>query len=344
MARISQSQMAKLFRRLATSYHAGIDIRTILKKETEIGSTAYRLKSKVVADQVAAGSSLAEAMEGTNGYFPELAISVVHAGERGGRLEDSFSRLSDHYSNLVEFRNRMLMSLAWPAFELALAILLVGLFMVLGDNIYRMLEFEPIDWLWMGSTTGNVIAYFVLVTLLLTGITVLVIGTTKGWFGSLPMRIARRIPLIGNTIEALALSRFAWTMAVAENAGMNPIEMAQLSLRSTENYYYKQHEPKVSRQLQQGQRFYKTLKSTGVFPEDLLTYVDNGETAGELAEAMHRASELYQARADMNLKLIGTIGFVLMLLFVGAVVLFIAVTVVGAYTNLLNNMSQPGWH
>ncbi len=152
------------------------------------------------------------------------------------------------------------------------------------------------------------------------------------------MRIARQIPLIGKTIEAMALSRFAWTMSVAENAGMNPIEIAQLSLRATENYFYKQFEPQVCRALQAGDLYYPTLKRTEAFPDDLLIYVDNGETAGELAESMDRASREFQERADNNLKLIGTIGFVCMLIFVGLVVLFIAVFAMQQYVNLLNNL------
>ncbi len=160
MSKISQNQMAKLFQRLATSYTAGIDIRSILKRETETGSTGYRLKAAKVANEVANGKSLAEAMKATGGYFPELAISVVHAGERGGRLEQSFRRLADHYSNLVSFRNRFLIALAWPAFELLVAILLVGGMMAICDWIFGSLEMEKINWLFMGSTVGNVAGLF----------------------------------------------------------------------------------------------------------------------------------------------------------------------------------------
>ena len=225
MSKISQNQMAKLFQRLATSYTAGIDLRAIIKRETETGSTGYRLKAKQVARGIANGMTMAEAMRGTDGYFPELAISVVHAGERGGRLEDSFRRLADHYGNLVTFRNRFLIALAWPAFELLVAIVLVGAMMAICDWIFTSLEMEKINWLLMGSTIGNVIAYFVLVFTLMGGFVVLAIGTGRGWFGTFPMKVARQIPLIGKTIEAMALSRFAWTMSVAENAGMNPLEI-----------------------------------------------------------------------------------------------------------------------
>lgn len=340
MSRISQSQLAKFFRRLATSYTAGIDVRTILMKESETGSSHYRNRSRTVAQGVSDGKSLADAMREVDGYFPELAISVVHAGEKGGRLEESFRRLADHYQNLVTFRNRLLAALAWPLFELFIAILMVGLMMAVCDWIFSQLDMKPINWFLMGSTTGNVIAYFVLVVLFFTGLFLLFRGIGLGWFGDYPMRIARRIPIVGKTIECLAMSRFAWTVSVAENAGMTPMEVASLALSSTENYYYKQHEPKICRLLEKGKSYYQSLAATQAFPDDLLVYVDNGETAGELAEAMDRASVEFQERADLNLKVLGTIGFVLMLGFVAFMVLAIVVFAMQQYLNILSGIGN----
>ena len=338
MARMSQSQLANLFKRLATSYTAGINIRAAFQREAETGSPAYRTKARQIQKQLGVGRPLAESMADTNGYFPELAISVVKAGERGGRLEESFARLGKHYGDLVSFRNKFLAAIAWPAFEMIFAIFILGGMMVLCDWIFDSMEMEKFNWLGMGSTTGNVIAYFVMVFLLFAGLTTLILGTSRGWFGTLPMRIAMKIPLIGKTIECLALSRFAWTMSVAENAGMSAIETVQLALRSTENFFYKQLEPEVCRGIQRGQQFYPTLKATNAFPQDLLIYVDNGETAGELAESMDRASHELQARAELNLKTIGTIGFVMMILFVAGLVLAIAVFAVQQYVNMLNSL------
>ena len=338
MTKITMSQMAKLFHRLATSYTAGIDIRSAYQRESQTGSPAYRTKAQQIYKQLGGGQPLAEAMANTNGYFPELAISVVKAGERGGRLEESFARLSKHYGDLVAFRSKFLAAIAWPAFELFAAIMIVGGLMAICDSIFETMEMEKFDWFMMGSTVGNVIAYFVLVFLFFAVFTAIVVGTARGWFGTMPMRIALKIPLIGKTIECLALSRLAWTMSVAENAGMNAIETAQLALRSTENFYYMNLEPVISRNLQQGHPFYETFKATKAFPEDLLIYIDNGERAGELSESMDRASHELQARAELNLKAIGTIGFVLMILFVAAVVLVILVFAVQQYVNMLNSL------
>lgn len=340
MAKISMSQMAKLFHRLATTYTAGIDLRAAYALEAKTGNSKYRANAKEINRQLGEGKSLAESMDHLNGYFPNLAISVVKAGERGGRLEESFARLSQHYTALVSFRNKFLASIAWPLFELTFAILIVGLFIYLCDSLYSAMGMEVIDWFGMGSTLKNVAAYFVLVLLFFSFAAFVSVGSVRGWFGSVPLRIAMRIPLIGKTIQCLALSRFAWTLSVAENAGMNAIETAQLALRSTENHYYTSLESVVCHNLQQGHQFYKTFQATGSFPEELITFIKNGEISGELSESMNRASTELQAKAEINLKAISVIGFVLTMLLVGALVLAILIFAMQAYLNILNNAAN----
>ena len=69
--------------------------------------------------------------------------------------------------------------------------------------------------------------------------------------------------------------------------------------------------------------------------------IDNGETAGQLAESMALISEDYQKRAEANLEAIGKIGFILMMLFVGGLVAFILIFAISQYANLINGLAQP---
>jgi len=253
-------------------------------------------------------------MKSLDGYFPELAIAVVMAGEAGGRLDESFGRLANHYKSLVEFRSNFLRAISWPVFQLAVCVLLVGIMIPLLNWV--MGEELAIDWFGMGSTTGNLLLYIFVVTFFFGSLAVLIIGSIKGWFGTLPMRIARRVPLLGKTIECLALSRMAWTMSVAENAGMDALENARLSLGATENYFYESLEEEVCEDLRSGETFYKTYQATDAFPQDYLDYIDVGETAGELAETMDRASRDLQAKADQNMQILSKIGFALTFAFV----------------------------
>ena len=320
MAKISHNQLAKLFHRLGTSYSAGIDLVSSYEKEKGIASATYRRKSALIHQNLKQGESLAEAMASTD-YFPALTLAVVRAGEKSGRLEDSFERLARHYDSLVKFRSRFLASIAWPMFELLASVGLVGLLILVMHFV--MVDIgggEPIDWFGMGSTTGNFLLYCGVMLLFFGSVFLAVWGSYKGWFGSLPMRIARRVPVLGKTIEYLSLSRFSWAMSAAENAGMDVMDTGQLSLNATENYYYQAIIPEVLHDLRKGRSFTSTFRDTAAFPEEFIIHVENGELSGNLSENMANASSEYQHKAETNLKIISTIGFVLMMGFVAIVI------------------------
>jgi len=266
------------------------------------------------------GDSLTKAMSSTEEYFPALTLAVVEAGEKSGRLEDSFNRLAKHYDNLVKFRSRFIQAISWPVFELVASVFVIGLMiLIMHWVIVNIGGGDPIDWFGMGSTTGNFLLYCGVMLLFFGTIAFVVWGSMRGWFGTLPMRIARRVPLIGKTVECLSLSRFAWAMSAAENAGMDVLETGKLSLNATENYYYQMVIPEVLHDLQKGKSFTKTYRATEAFPEEFITYIENGETAGKLAENMARASNDLQEKAEANLKIISDIGFVMMMGFVGII-------------------------
>ncbi len=320
MAKISHKQLSKLFQRLATSYTAGIDLVSSYEKEKRISGTMYRKKADQIHQSLKSGDSLTHAMSSTENYFPPLTLAVVQAGEKSGRLEDSFNRLAKHYDNLVKFRNRFLTAISWPVFELVASVFVIGLMiLVMHWVMVDIGGVDPIDWFGMGSTTGNFLLYCAVVLLFFGSIFFVVWGSMRGWFGTLPMRIARRTPLIGKTVECLALSRFAWAMSAAENAGMDVLETGKLSLNATENYYYQMVIPEVLHDLRKGISFTKTFQLTEAFPEEFITYIENGETAGKLAENMARASNDLQEKAESNLKIISDIGFVMMMGFVGII-------------------------
>ena len=334
--------MAKLFHRLATSYSAGIDLLSIYNDETKISNGIYRSKSKQIRDRLADGDSLTESMTGADGYFPDLALAVVRAGEKSGRLEDSFARLSKHYENLVKFRSKFLTAIAWPTFELLASVGLIGLLILIMHWVMVDIGgIDPIDWFGMGSTTGNFLLYCGVVLAIAAMVFLVIYGSLKGWYGSLPMRIARRVPLLGKTIEDLALARFAWAMSATENAGMDVLEIGKLSLDATENYYYKKVIPEVLYDLRKGNSFAETFGATEAFPDELLISISNGERAGKLAETMQHASVEFQERAESNLQIISKIGFMLMM---GFVAIVIGVTVIMLFQKLylepLQNIQQ----
>lgn len=287
-----------------------------------------------LAGQLGDGRSLAESMRSLNGTFPPLVLSIVRAGEAGGRLEESFSKLAHHYEELVRFRNRFLQAIAWPVFELVAAVFIFGLLIAVMGWLLESQGMKSIDWFGFGwDAAGNFRFYCFLVIVAFGTFALLVFGTLQGWFGLLPMRIARRIPLVGKTIECLALSRLAWSLSIADHAGMNPVEASRLALEATQNYYYQSQSKRIEVSLVQGHSYYRSFGESDVFPEEFLTYIHTGEVAGQFAETMERASNNLQATAEQNLKAISSIGFVMVIVFVGILMGFAIIT---TWTKIFN--------
>ncbi len=311
MPGISKKKLADLCHRIATSYKAGIDILTIWKRESLSGSPRHRMAMGKVVQCVSTGQTVAEGMRATDGYFPELACSIAEAGEKGGRLERSFFLLQHHYDTIVKFRRDMLGRLAWPIMELVGAVVIIGL-MILGMGWATAMNenAEPVDWLGLGwSTMQYFWAWVTLVIVFFGSLAVLIYGSMVGWFGDLPMKIARKVPLLGKTIQIFSLARFAWVLAAVYDAGMNTIHGVSLAFRSTQNFFYEQFEEPVKQRLQSGMQLTDALRMTGAFPDDFLMYMDNGEMTGEIPESMTRLAEQYTAEAEKNLNLISRIMF-----------------------------------
>ena len=309
-------------------------MRSIWERESTQGSSAFRRAASTIKDQVGKGRPLAEAMDACEKYFPPLCIAVVKAGEMGGRLERSFKTLGEYYDQIVQFRRGLLKRVAWPLFQLVAAIVILGLLiLVMGWLTSFVPNAEPIDWLGLGWSTAQYFwGYVFCVTLVIGSLVGLVWAVKSGLLGDAPMRIARRIPVIGPTIEMFSLARFAWALGVVNDSGMNYVEGISLAFRATQNNYYESHQAAVANKLQHGKELHWALHETGVFPEEFLSYIQTAELAGQIPESMNRVAKDYLERTKLNLEIISNVTFMICL---GTVAAFILIAVVLLYKRMV---------
>ncbi len=334
MGKIGKKKLADLCHRVGNAYKAGVDVKTIWEREAQHGSPRHRNAMEKVARKISTGGTVAEGLRSADDYFPELAIAVTEAGEQGGRMDRSLELLTRHYESIVRFSREMQTRLAWPVLQLVGAIVVIGLLIL----IMGWVAPEPVDWLGFGwSTMQYFWTYVTVVFLMVSGLFVAIYGSMVGWFGDYPMRIARKIPLLGKTIQIFALARFAWVMGAAYESGMNTMKGVGLAFRATQNYYYQQFESPVKKNLQAGQELTRSLRKTDAFPDDFLLHVENGELTGNVPETMTRAAEEYTAEAEKNLAIIAKVMFFIIF---GVIACIIGFLVISLYAKYLNGFNQ----
>lgn len=329
MAKIKTKILESMCFRLATGLNAGVDFRTIWQRETERGTPGHRQRMSEIFRSVEQGETFADAMEAQGDYFPSLTVEMVHVGEQSGRLGDVFQHLADHYASLRQLYRNFLSMIWWPVAELIGSIFIIALLITILGFIGEATNTEPIDVFGLGlSWQGNLTLFLGGVFFLFGSAFVLVWGLLRGWFGSAPVAMAMKVPVLGTSLKLLSLSRFAWSFGMAIEAGMNALRSTQLGLASTQNPTFMSFEDEILASLDQGRQFHEALGKTGVFPQDFLDVMETAELSGTLTESLNRLSKEYQERASAAFRTLSVIGGVLVMLMVGAMIVTCVIALV----------------
>jgi type II secretory pathway component PulF len=292
MAHISTRQASQMCQRLGTALHAGLDILATLRREAGYGSPAYRRNMAEVAERVSGGATLAEAIRESSPYYPQLTCELVDVGEQTGNLESVLLRLSEHYQHLLRLRRTFLFGILWPVVQLTVAILVIGLLILLLGVLGTSATFFGLQ------GTRGVTIYATVVIGCIVALALLARGLLRGWFGPVPAKLLMRVPVLGTTLQTMALARLAWTLSLALNAGIDARRAIRMALQSTQSRYYTQHIAEVDAVIVRGGQFHEALRRTGAFSEEFLTALENAEITGTESESLTRLSEDYQQRAE----------------------------------------------
>ena len=336
--RLSAKVLGELSHRLAVETESGIDVRRTWKREAESAPSRVRGDFQHISDAVNRGDSLSVALAGTGQVFPPLFREIVGVGEKTGTLGRVFHRLSNHYRKNVELQRMFLMAIAWPMIQLGLAILVIGLLIWILGIVAQRNNGQPIDILGFGliGNRGLLIYTNIIIAIGLT-IAGLVIAVRRGIFWTRPLeRVVMRIPVLGGSLEKLALARLTWALHLVMNVEMDLRQVVPLVLRATGSDYYIQHTPEAVSLVAAGHPLHEAFAATGVFPEGFLEALEVAEESGAVVESMERLSKRYEEEAEMALKVLTTFAGVAVWLIVMGLIILMIFRIAGFYIGTLN--------
>ncbi|MHB0959207.1 MAG: type II secretion system F family protein [Pirellulaceae bacterium] len=318
--------------RLGTAQRAGVDILATLRRESGYGSLVYRRNMAEVFESVSGGATLAEAMRERSPYFPPLTCELVDVGEQTGNLESILLRLSEHYQHLLRLRRTFLIGIFWPVLQLTVAILVIGLLILLLGILGTSTTFFGL------SGIGGVIIYAIVVGSCIVAVGLLGFGLLRGWFGAWPEHLLMRMPVVGKTLQTMALARLAWTLSLALNAGIDAGRAIRMALQSTQSGYYIRHAAEIEAVIIRGGQFHEALRGTGVFSDEFLTALETAELTGTESESLAHLSEDYQRRAETATLALAVAASVMIWALVAAMMIYVIFRLF--FTLYLNPMNE----
>lgn len=328
----SDQALASWMRKAGIALRAGLDIRRFLDTEAERGS--HHATMEFVRQRVAAGDTFTEAIRGSK-WFPPMACDLIEMGEHAGRLEESLLRLADYYDHRIQLRRTFIAIVFFPLLQffaavgiVALAIWLVGTF---SQGEMKILG--------LGGGSGAVV-FLATVGMLIATVVAFVTLIVKGWFGSWPIRIAMKVPVLGSALESFALARLTWGFHSALEAGMDAKRCVEMSFRTTQNPLYVEKIPVATASVGAGREFHTAMRDTGVFPPLFLDMVENGETAGSLGMVLPRMTKDYEDAGRRNAIIAASAAGYLVWAGVAVFIISMIFSLAQNYLQILNDASK----
>jgi type IV pilus assembly protein PilC len=135
---IRKSAIARWTRTLSTTFAAGVPLVEALESVGgAAGNYVYFVATKRIQGEVATGSSLNSAMQGTD-VFPNMVIQMVAIGEEAGSLDTMLSKVADYYEQEVDDAVEALSSLMEPMIMVVLGTLIGGLVIAMYLPIFKL--------------------------------------------------------------------------------------------------------------------------------------------------------------------------------------------------------------
>lgn len=285
-------------------------------------------------DRILGGDSLADAVSSLTPSLPPFEAAALKTAEKTGAQDQMLRRLADFLEADRNTMSQIRSALVYPCAVLLLAFALLGLmvFVILPkaqalfpstnvpSSTLALMKFAPAS-----------MAFIVFLFAAISCTFVCLASRAKKFGGQDAIRyenLLLKIPLLKRLLPLLWSSRFAGTMALLLNAGLTPQSSVSPSGAATGSQTIAQLADSAATDVQGGLPLGKAISFISPIAPHLSAWIGVGEKAGALSEMLEKASS--RARTEYEKKLTHFLALLepSLVAFVGAIVLFVALSVI----------------
>jgi len=326
-------ELMTLTQQLATLVNAGLtldDSLSTLIKLAETGNIKSILSG--IRKKVHGGSSFADALAEHPKVFSKLYVNMIRAGEAGGILGETLSRLAMFMEKSVELKNSIRSAMVYPAIltfvggtaVITLITFVIPQFSKLFEEMGAALPLPTQIMLGISSAIINYWPALILGILGFISALTFYIGTNKGrlrWD-----EILLKLPLFGPLIRKIEVSRFSLTMATLLKSGVPILQAMGIVQSIMINRVIADSVTNLKQALKRGKGLSGPLEEAGIFPPMAVHMITVGETSGSLDEMLTKVSKTYDKEVEQSIKQVISLIEPMMILLMALIIGFIVIS------------------
>ena len=341
--KVSLTEKMFFVRNLQVMTTAGLSLpRAIGSLSEQTKSPKFKKTLLNIREEITRGRSFSAALGDYPDIFSELFISMVNVGEESGTLDKVLTTLNIQMEKEHTLRSKIKGAMTYPAVIL-LAMVGVGILMLvtvipkLGET-FEELQIE------LPTSTKMVIAFANFLAtkwyLILLGIVLLIIVFAQLMklknVKKVVDKIILKIPVVSNIVRSTNSAYMLRTLSSLIAAGTSFPRALEITSGVLGNFYFKQAVIEASEKVRKGGKLSEVLKNyKGVYPVIVTQMVAVGEETGETSTILSKLANFFEEEASNSTKNLTAVIEPVLMLIIGAVIGFFAVSMIQPMYSML---------
>jgi general secretion pathway protein F len=334
---LRKQDVADLIRELATMLSAGQDLDRALRYMQETAPARVRPTVTGLRDAVRDGSPLSTAMARYPGSFPAMHVGLVRAGEAGGNLGPTLTRIADLLDRRRALASTVTSAMIYPA---VLLVAMIGAVTLLLTQVLP--QFVPMfeqSGVALPKSTQLLIAAGAFVQadgwlMLLAILVAVLVGRAALRRNTIRLavdRILLRLPVVGGLTKEILAARFSRVLGTLLLNGVALIPALAIVRDAMGNLAARAAVERASLTARGGGSLTTELEAAKVFPIRTIHLLRLGEETAQLAATALRAADIHEEKTRLATQRLTS-------LLVPAMTILMGVAVGGIVASLMNAM------
>ena len=336
---------SRFFSELTLLIEAGLDVHKSLEiiegtcsKEREQGIV------KEISETIINGATLSEALDGTN-RFAKYDIMTIAIGEETGELSTVLKSLSSYYSKKIAQRRQIIGALSYPILVLITTILslvfMLNYIIPMFEDVFKRFNgtlppltrsvislseaFQSTGWIFL----------FVLFLLVVSAY----LSRKKDWYRSLSSTLTEKTPIVKDIALLTYKARFCQTLALLTSSRVHLQEALRL-IKDVIGYYpLEKALGTIIEDISSGKSLSEAITPFKFFDRKMISMTLVGEEVNKLDVIYEQLSTQYNNELDVKIKSMNSLLEPVLIIFVGAMVGVILISMYLPIFQLGLNMS-----
>ena len=267
--------------------------------------------------------------------FGELTVNIIAVGEISGNLGNNLDRLALTLKKRQALQRKVVSASVYPVFiiiaTLVITVMLTVFVFPKIIPVFKSVNYQ-LPWttrflIFISDLARNHGFLIVLGAGALVAGFLLLLRVKEIHFWHSKMLL--RIPFIGRMIQTYNTTNICRTMGLLLDSGVTVVRAFHITSNTTANAVYKKQLNKIADKITQGEIISANMNpDSGLFPLMVSQMIMVGESTGKLSETFSYLADIYEEEMDEFTKNLSTTIEPLLLIFMGAMVGFIAISII----------------